>query len=166
MLPDIVDLQFERALNPPDHVLVSARTAAVEERMAEPIATVQECWSDVTRLVVNGVLKHRETYEILRPEDVGQVSSLVLGKHSGRHALRQRLEDLGHAVDDTAFDELFAAFKLLADRKKEIHDEDLQALMLETSLHHRGPWELEHLQTTAGTKQVVNAILVNDGGAR
>jgi len=107
----------------------------------------------------HGVLAHRETYEILRPEDVGQVSSLVLGKHSGRHALRQRLEDLGHAVDDAALDTVFEAFKLLADRKKEIHDEDLQALMLGTTLHQRGPWTLEHLQTSAGTNALASAAV-------
>jgi 2-isopropylmalate synthase len=107
----------------------------------------------------HGVLAHRETYEILRPEDVGQVSSLVLGKHSGRHALRRRIEELGHALDDDALDGVFAAFKLLADRKQEILDEDLEALVIGTSLHQRGPWALEHLQTTAGTNAMASAAV-------
>jgi 2-isopropylmalate synthase len=77
----------------------------------------------------HGMLKHRGTYEIMRPEDVGfGASRLVLGKHSGRAALRARLAALGHTPDDAALDEIFARFKVLADREREIHDDDLDAL--------------------------------------
>jgi 2-isopropylmalate synthase len=78
----------------------------------------------------HGMLKHRGTYEIMRPEDVGfSGTRLVLGKHSGRAALRARLAALGHDPDESALDEIFARFKSLADRKREIADDDLHALM-------------------------------------
>ena len=67
----------------------------------------------------HGMLKHRGTYEIMRPEDVGfERSQLVLGKHSGRHALRERLAALGHALDEAQLDEVFARFKTLADKNQ------------------------------------------------
>lgn len=88
----------------------------------------------------HGVIAHRETYEILRPEDVGQRTALVLGKHSGRHAFRRRLESLGHAPDEARLEELFAAFKDLADCKRDVHDDDLQALVLGQRRGRAGPW--------------------------
>ena len=79
----------------------------------------------------DGVLKHRETYEIMRAEDVGwNTNKMVLGKHSGRAAFKSRLDELGITLaDDQALNHAFARFKDLADRKHEIFDEDLQALM-------------------------------------
>jgi 2-isopropylmalate synthase len=78
----------------------------------------------------HGMLQHAQTYEIMRPEDVGFPSTrLVLGKHSGRHVLRKRLEDLGHEIDAQKLDRAFAEFKTLADRRKEVHDVDLEAIM-------------------------------------
>jgi 2-isopropylmalate synthase len=78
----------------------------------------------------DGVLKNAQTYEIMRPEDVGLVrSSLVMGKHSGRHAFKKKLEELGYALGDNAMNEAFVRFKTLADRKKEVLDEDLMALV-------------------------------------
>lgn len=79
----------------------------------------------------DGVLKHRETYEIMRAQDVGwHTNSLVLGKHSGRNAFRTRLQELGiELATETELNEAFARFKELADRKHEIFDEDLQAIV-------------------------------------
>ena len=78
----------------------------------------------------HGMLRHAQTYEIMRPEDVGFPSTrLVLGKHSGRHVLRKRLEDLGHEIDAQKLDRAFDEFKRLADRRKEVHDVDLEAIM-------------------------------------
>jgi 2-isopropylmalate synthase len=78
----------------------------------------------------DGVLKHRETYEIMRAEDVGwNANKLVLGKLSGRNAFRTRLKDLGIELSDEALNDAFARFKTLADKKSEIFDEDLQALV-------------------------------------
>jgi 2-isopropylmalate synthase len=76
------------------------------------------------------MLRNAQTYEIMRPEDVGFSSTrLVLGKHSGRHVLRKRLEDLGHEIDAQKLDRVFDEFKQLADRRKEVHDVDLEAIL-------------------------------------
>lgn len=84
----------------------------------------------------DGVLKHRETYEIMRAQDVGWgANRLVLGKHSGRAAFKARLQDLGFPIDDAgSLQGAFVRFKELADKKHEIFDEDLQALMSDVSL--------------------------------
>jgi 2-isopropylmalate synthase len=90
----------------------------------------------------DGVLKHRETYEIMRPQDVGiSENNLVLGKHSGRHAFRKRLESMGFDVDDVRSEKLFVQFKQLADRKKVVFDEDIEALVL--GAQQSGPWHLD-----------------------
>jgi 2-isopropylmalate synthase len=90
----------------------------------------------------DGVLKHAETYEIMQPETVGvPENSLVLGKHSGRHAFSNRLETLGFTVEREKMEELFVKFKALADRKKSVYDEDIEALVLGTE--QSGPWHLD-----------------------
>jgi len=74
----------------------------------------------------HGVMANALTYEIMRPQDVGCDSTrLVLGKHSGRHLMRHRLEQLGYQLDEAQLDRAFAEVKKLADRKKELHDADL-----------------------------------------
>ena len=78
----------------------------------------------------DGMLKHVETYEIMRPEDVGvHATSLMLGKLSGRHAFRDKLETLGYTLEDAAFEDAFKRFKDLADKKKHVFDEDIVALV-------------------------------------
>jgi len=86
----------------------------------------------------DGVLKEKTTYEIMRPEDIGFPSSiLVLGKHSGRHALKERLKGLGYELADDKINNIFKKVKALADKKKEIYDEDLEIIMTEDI--HKGP---------------------------
>ncbi|SEJ25850.1 2-isopropylmalate synthase [Frateuria terrea] len=98
----------------------------------------------------HGVLRHRGTYEIMRPQDVGADDApLVLGRHSGRHALRQRLAALGHTPDDAALDGLFERFKALTARRSEIHDEDLAALALGLDPDAPGPWSIAHLHSAS-----------------
>lgn len=100
----------------------------------------------------DGMLKERTTYEIMRPEDVGlSRTELVLGKHSGRHALRDRVQELGYHLDEAQLQEVFEGFKILADRKKVIYDADIEALA-EAQIHS-GPalWTLESFHTSAGT---------------
>src|SRR3954468_14171009 len=78
----------------------------------------------------DGMLKHVETYEIMRPEDVGvKATSLMLGKLSGRHAFRDKLETLGYQLEEAAFEDAFKRFKDLADKKKHVFDEDIAALV-------------------------------------
>src|SRR5262249_38142562 len=99
----------------------------------------------------DGMLKERSTYEIMRPEDVGLArTELVLGKHSGRHALRQRVRDLGYHLDEAQLQGVFDAFKALADRKKEIYDADIEALA-EAQIHDAPTlWTLEAFQAISG----------------
>ena len=79
----------------------------------------------------HGMLKHHSTYEIMRPEDVGlQRSSLVLGKHTGRHAFRDRVQALGFELDELELNRAFEEFKALADKKKELFDGDIEAIVL------------------------------------
>jgi 2-isopropylmalate synthase len=84
----------------------------------------------------DGIIKHRETYEIMRAQDVGwHTNSLVLGKHSGRNAFRTRLAELGYSFEsETRLNEAFARFKELADKKHEVFDEDLQTLVTDSLL--------------------------------
>ena len=100
----------------------------------------------------DGVLKHRETYEIMNPRDIGVPESrLVLGKHSGRHALRDRVESLGYRLDDDALARVYDRFKELADRKKDVYDEDVEALLDAELERGRDLWELVQFQVVSGT---------------
>ena len=100
----------------------------------------------------DGMLKHEQTYEIRRPETVGwQQSTLVLGKHSGRHALHVRLAELGYEIDRGELDRIFTRFKALADKKKTIADADLQALMVDERYQPRQVYRLDGLQVACGT---------------
>ena len=108
----------------------------------------------------DGMLKHASTYEIMLPETVGaDGSSLVMGKHSGRHALRQRLSSMGYTLDDERFREVFTRFKALADRKKLVGERDLAVLA--TGAHEHAPtgWSLEQLQVACGTHVIPTATV-------
>jgi 2-isopropylmalate synthase len=108
----------------------------------------------------DGMLKHSLTYEIMRPETVGATQSkLVLGKHSGRHALRTRLASLGYALDEAEMDQVFERFKHLADRKKTITDADLEALVSDELYQPRELFALDGLQVACGTMGMPTATV-------
>lgn len=108
----------------------------------------------------DGVLKNKETYEIISPETVGKTESkLVLGKHSGRHAFRTRLKELGYPLSDEQVATLFQRFKELADRKKEITDDDLIALVEEKSDDAVELYTLESIQVNFGSHSLPTASL-------
>ena len=107
----------------------------------------------------HGIMMHSATYEIMKPEDVGfKCTNLVLGKHSGRHLLQKRLTELGYRLDKPQLDKLFEEVKELADKKKEIYDGDLEAL-INGFLHgdRAGQWELVSLNASTGTNTVATA---------
>jgi 2-isopropylmalate synthase len=109
----------------------------------------------------DGVLKNPFTYEIMTPASVGfPGNKIVLGKHSGRNAFTTRLTDLGHTLDTAAMEELFAEFKILADKKKEVHDEDLDALVYSRSNVDKVHFELEYVCFSSGNKHVPTATVV------
>jgi len=108
----------------------------------------------------HGLLSHRSTYEIMRPEDIGLPSSrLVLGKHSGRHALKQRVEALGYRLNEEEMNRVFEEFKILTDKKKQIFDQDIEALIHEQTERVIETWKLAGVQTTAGSKAVPTATV-------
>ncbi|MBN1122118.1 MAG: 2-isopropylmalate synthase [Anaerolineae bacterium] len=111
----------------------------------------------------DGMLKHNETYEIMRPEMVGIKSTLVLGKHSGRHALRSRLAELGYDLNDEDLRKIFDRFKHLADKKKTITDADLDALMSDEFDQPCEIYCLEGLQVACGTMGLPTATVRMSG---
>jgi len=116
----------------------------------------------------HGMIAHRETYEIMKPADIGVPSSrLVLGKHSGRHAFKQRTEALGYSLSPEQTDQAFEKFKMLADKKKEVFDEDIEALIGEQIEHVAEVWTVGGVQTTAGSKTTPTATvtLLKEGQA-
>ena len=115
----------------------------------------------------HGMLSHRSTYEIMTPESVGVRSTkLVLGKHSGRHALAKRFEELGYPLGRTELDKAYKLFTKLSDQKKEIFDEDLLAIVRDGLTHIPEAFKLRALQATAGTSMFATALvtLASDDG--
>ena len=111
----------------------------------------------------DGVLKHTATYEIMTPESVGVgKSSLVMGKHSGRAAFRSKLKDLGYELGANAFEDAFNRFKALADRKKHVYDEDIEALADEGVAHMHDRMKVVALTVIAGTMGPQTATLTLD----
>ena len=108
----------------------------------------------------DGMLKHQQTYEIMRPESVGVTQThLVLGKHSGRHAFKVRLDELGYALSEADLDKAFERFKLLADKKKTITDADLEALVTDEFYQPREVFTLDGLQVACGTMGMPTATV-------
>ena len=110
----------------------------------------------------HGMLKHHSTYEIMRPHDVGMSrTNLVLGKHSGRAALRERIKELGFELSDTELTRVFNDFKALADKKKELFDGDIEALVLKSDAGaDAGPWSLENLHVVSDTSRFATGRIV------
>ncbi len=116
----------------------------------------------------DGMLKHNSTYEIMRPETIGlRRSRLVLGKHSGRHALQVRLDELGYSLEQSELSEIFQSYKLLADKKKTISDADLEALVEDQVYRAEEIFSLDGLQVSCGTMGMPTATVRlrdQDGG--
>jgi 2-isopropylmalate synthase len=108
----------------------------------------------------DGMLKHTQTYEIMTPESVGvSKTSLVMGKHSGRNAFRTKLKDLGYELGENAFEDAFNRFKTLADRKKHVYDEDIEALVDEEIANAADRMVVQALTVIAGTMGPQSATL-------
>ena len=106
----------------------------------------------------DGMLKEKTTYEIMTPESIGlKESKLVLGKHSGRHAFREKLLDLGYELNEEQVNDAFAKFKVLADKKKEVSDEDLLALLEEKLIDTPEVFKLETIFVAYGNESTPTA---------
>ncbi len=113
----------------------------------------------------DGILKYQQTYEIMTPESVGVgKTSLVMGKHSGRNAFRTKLKELGYELGENAFEDAFNRFKALADRKKHVYDEDIEALVDEGIAHMHDRMKVVALTVIAGTMGPQSATLTLDIG--
>jgi len=115
----------------------------------------------------DGMLKNAETFEIMRPEDVGlSETNIVMGKHSGRAALRSKLKNLGYELADNQLNDVFVRFKALADRKKEVYDDDLVALMRDEAISAENDRiQVKFLRVICGTEapQSADLTLTIDG---
>jgi 2-isopropylmalate synthase len=114
----------------------------------------------------HGILAKRETYEIMTPESIGiprgkyaSSNGLILGKHSGRHALEERLRELGLTVDAQVFEKVFAGFKNLADKKKTVSDRDIEALVMENTVSVPETWKLDHWAVNTGSALGASGVI-------
>ena len=109
----------------------------------------------------DGFLKLRETYEIMTPESVGKsTSKIVLGRHSGRHGLQARLEELGYKINANSVDKIYNDFVELADKKKEIFDDDLRIMMGDANFKELKNYHLDYLNVVLGTNTIPTATIV------
>lgn len=109
---------------------------------------------------VHGVLSDSRTYEIMKPGDVGWAESkIVLGRHSGKHGLRMRAGKLGYELSDDELERLYDEFIKLADKKKEVYDDDLAALIEEALLDVPETYRLDYLNITSGNRTVPTATI-------
>lgn len=108
----------------------------------------------------DGVLKERTTYEIMNPVDIGiSTGNIVLGKHSGRHALKDRIESMGYSLTEDELNSVFSRFKDLADMKKEMFDEDLEAILMDEVLRIPETYKLLSLGVMSGSKTLPTAAI-------
>ncbi len=139
------------------HMVATLTGIAVQRNKA---IVGQNAFAHESGIHQDGILKKRETYEIMDPADVGiSKSSLVLGKHSGRHAFRDRIQELGYTLTDEEVESAFTRFKTLADKKKEVFDEDIETLVDSQLELDKGLWELVSVQITSGSNTIPTATV-------
>jgi len=108
----------------------------------------------------DGLLKEKITYEIITPRSIGMTkSTLVMGKHSGRHAFKERLKELGYELSDKDLNQTFKRFKDLSDKKKEIYDEDIEAIVAEVVLRAPDKYKLLHVNVVSGDVTIPTATV-------
>jgi 2-isopropylmalate synthase len=138
--------------------LVSSITGMLVQRNKAIVG--QNAFAHEAGIHQHGMLQNRSTYEIMRPEDVGYVgTSLVLGKHSGRHAFRTRVTELGFNLDDATFQKVFEDFIVLADKKKDVYDADIVALIDNRVNVSPDRWQLRRFHIAAGTGTIPTATV-------
>lgn len=138
--------------------LVSTITGMLVQRNKAIVG--QNAFAHEAGIHQHGMLQERTTYEIMRPEDVGFTgSNLVLGKHSGRHAFRDRIVQLGYRLDDKTFEKVFDDFIALCDKKKNVYDADIGALVENRATETPDRWKLSSLHTSAGTGSIPTATI-------
>ncbi|MFN0055354.1 MAG: 2-isopropylmalate synthase [Planctomycetales bacterium] len=138
--------------------LVSTITGMLVQRNKSIVG--QNAFAHEAGIHQHGMLQERTTYEIMRPEDVGFTgSNLVLGKHSGRHAFRDRIVHLGYTLEDATFEKVFDDFITLCDKKKNVYDADITALVENRTADVPDRWRLISFHTSAGTGSIPTATV-------
>ena len=161
-------MPFSTAIDTTKIMNLSRRVAQVSGFVVQPNKAIvgKNAFLHESGIHQDGVLKNVETFEIMRPADIGlNENNIVLGKHSGRAALRSKLADLGFEVGDNQLKDIFVRFKALADRKKEVYDEDIVALMQDTSANTESDHlQVKHLRVVCGTDgQSADLTMLVDG---
>ena len=147
-------------LYPTSHLVSSITGMSVQRNKA---IVGQNAFAHEAGIHQHGILQERSTYEIMRPQDVGYVgTNLVLGKHSGRHAFKDRVVQLGYSLDDETMQRVFDDFIELADKKKEIFDTDIVALIDNRTSASPDRWKLASFHTSSGSNVVPTATLEMD----
>jgi 2-isopropylmalate synthase len=146
-----------RRLHPLSRLVTSVTGSVVQANKA---IVGENAFAHEAGIHQHGMLQNRETYEIMRPEDIGlDRNRLVLGKHSGRHAFRERVTHLGFRLNEPELETLFEQFKALADKKKHVFDADIEALATASDAKRRGVWTIRGMQITTGTKSIPTAAI-------
>ena len=148
-------LPFETRIDTTQIMRASRLVSAITGFVVQPNKAIvgANAFAHESGIHQHGMLQHAQTYEIMRPEDVGLTKSkLVMGKHSGRHAFREKLKDLGIDVGENAVEDAFRRFKDLADKKKEIFDEDIVALVDDEVVRSNDHIQVVSLKIVCGTE--------------
>lgn len=156
LLPFYTDINTEEIFN--TSKMVSAFTGIVVQPNKAIVG--ENAFAHESGIHQDGMLKNRNTYEIMTPESVGVSNTkIVLGRHSGRHGLKVRLNELGYTLDDDELNRIYARFTKLADQKLEIFDDDLRILMGDESFNGNDIYKLDYLQLHVGTHTIPTATV-------
>ncbi len=159
-----VDTKIDATKIHPASRMVSSLTGLAVQRNKAIVG--ENAFAHESGIHQDGMLKHRETYEIMDPATVGlSKSALVLGKHSGRAAFRDRCLTLAYKLTDEQIESSFVKFKALADKKKEVFDEDIEAIIDDQLEINGGIWTLVGVQVTTGSQAIPTAtVTLRDSG--
>lgn len=138
--------------------MVSAFTGIMIQRNKAIVG--ENAFSHESGIHQDGMLKNRETYEIMTPETVGvPKTKIVLGRHSGRHGLKSRLEKLGYSLEEEELNKIYESFTELADKKKEVFDDDLRVMMGDNVFQEDEFYELDYLHISSGSNSIPSAVV-------
>ncbi|MEI8176279.1 MAG: 2-isopropylmalate synthase [Candidatus Omnitrophota bacterium] len=155
-------LKFETNINKKEIYKTSRLVSKLTGVLVQPNKAIvgQNAFAHESGIHQDGVLKKASTYEIIKPQDVGfSGSKLVMGKHSGRHAFSERLKKLGFKLNDAELNNAFEKFKVLADKKKEVFDDDLSTICKENAVEVPEVFRLEEFEVTSGTSVAPTAMV-------
>jgi len=155
-------LNFQTNVNQKEIYKTSRLVSRLTGILVQPNKAIvgQNAFAHEAGIHQDGILKKRITYEIMKPEDVGfSGAKIVLGKHSGRHAFSERLRKLGYKLKETELDKAFERFKIIADKKKEVFDEDLATIVDEEVMHAPEIYHLERFQVSSGSHTAPSAAI-------